>query len=59
MLVKQKVIDVFIKEKKKKKKKKKRESMSIKQESVSDATFKVQPFLSDLNFAIKDGIKDG
>ena len=33
--------------------------MSIKQESVSDATFKVQPFSSDLNFAIKDGIKDG
>ena len=54
MLVKQKVIGVF-----KKTKKEQHESMSIKQESVSDATCKVQPFSSDLNFAIKDGIKDG
>ena len=37
------------------KKTKKRESMSTKQESVSDAAFKAQPFLSSFNFAIKDG----
>ena len=43
----------------KKTKKEQHESMSIKQESVSDATCKVQPFSSALNFAIKDGIKDG
>ena len=46
MLVKQKVTGVF---------KKKRESMSTKQESVSDAAFKAQPFSSDYNFATKDG----
>ena len=34
---------------------KKRESMSTKQESISDAVFKAQPFSSDFNFAIKDG----
>ena len=29
--------------------------MSAKQEIVSDATFKSWPFLSDFNFACKDG----
>ena len=46
MLVKQKVIGVF---------EKKCENMSTKQESASDAAFKVWPFSSDFNFATKDG----
>ena len=48
MLVKQKVIGVF---------EKKCKIMCAKQESVSDATFKSWPFLSDFNFASKhDGV---
>ena len=46
MLVKQKIIGVF---------EKKCENMSAKQESASDAAFKVWPFSSDFNFATKDG----
>ena len=34
---------------------KKCKNMSTKQESISDAAFKVWLFLSDFNFVIKDG----